>query len=68
MVGHTYSAALAFRAAARTPVRAPINKRFFTPSAYNMAIKAYFDCTWTGPQVDVDNNGNVTRTGEVKGK
>jgi peptidylprolyl isomerase len=51
-----------------TFVRAPVNKRFFTPSAYNMAIKAYFDCTWTGPTVEVDNQGNVTSEGEVKGR
>jgi hypothetical protein len=33
-----------------------------------MAIKAYFDCTWTGPTVEVDNQGNVTSQGEVQGK
>ncbi|KAH8626958.1 cyclophilin 1 long isoform [Alternaria alternata] len=59
------SALSAFRAAPQ--LRAPINKRFFTPSAYNMAIKAYFDCSWTGPTVEVDNAGNVTSQGEVKG-
>jgi peptidylprolyl isomerase len=59
------SALSAFRAAPQ--LRAPINKRFFTPSAYNMAIKAYFDCSWTGPAVEVDNAGNVTSQGEVKG-
>ncbi|KAG9194021.1 cyclophilin 1 long isoform [Alternaria panax] len=58
------SALSAFRAAPQ--LRAPINKRFFTPSAYNMAIKAYFDCSWTGPTVEVDNAGNVTSQGEVK--
>jgi hypothetical protein len=31
-----------------------------------MAIKAYFDCSWTGPTVEVDNAGNVTSQGEVK--
>ncbi|RAR09345.1 PLP-dependent transferase [Stemphylium lycopersici] len=54
----------AFRAAPQ--LRAPVNKRFFTPSAYNMAIKAYFDCAWTGPTVEVDNAGNVTKKGEVQ--
>ncbi|KAI4635118.1 phosphatidylinositol transfer protein csr1 [Alternaria ethzedia] len=31
-----------------------------------MAIKAYFDCSWTGPTVEVDNAGNVTSQGDVK--
>jgi len=31
-----------------------------------MTIKAYFDCSWTGPEVQVDNAGNVTKQGEVK--
>ncbi|KAA8621471.1 PpiB Peptidyl-prolyl cis-trans isomerase rotamase - cyclophilin family [Pyrenophora tritici-repentis] len=58
------SALSAFRAVPQ--FRAPVNKRFFTPSAYNMTIKAYFDCSWTGPEVQVDNAGNVTKQGEVK--
>ncbi|RMZ68467.1 Peptidyl-prolyl cis-trans isomerase mitochondrial [Pyrenophora seminiperda CCB06] len=58
------SALSAFRAVPQ--FRAPVNKRFFTPSAYNMTIKAYFDCSWTGPEVDVDNAGNVTKQGDVK--
>ncbi|KAJ9636407.1 phosphatidylinositol transfer protein csr1 [Coniosporium apollinis] len=28
-----------------------------------MVIKTYFDCEWTGPEVSVDSNGNVTNTG-----
>ena len=56
----------AFRSA--TSIRAPTNKRFFTPSAFNMVKKAYFDCTWTGPEVQVDQQGNTTKTGPVKGK
>ncbi|KAL6704659.1 phosphatidylinositol transfer protein csr1 [Coniothyrium glycines] len=66
MVGRASSAALAFRAATKGTICAPLNKRFFTPSASNMVIKAYFDCTWTGPEVDVDKDGNVTRKGDVK--
>jgi peptidylprolyl isomerase len=31
-----------------------------------MVIKTFFDCTWTGPEVQVDNKGNVLKTGEVK--
>ncbi|KAL6161818.1 hypothetical protein ACJBU6_00917 [Exserohilum turcicum] len=59
------SALSAFRAAPR--FRAPVTKRFFTPSAYNMTIKAYFDCTWSGPTVEIDQAGTVTKTGEVAG-
>ncbi|KAF2875824.1 cyclophilin-like domain-containing protein [Massariosphaeria phaeospora] len=55
-----------FRSASNTTLRAPLNKRFFTPSAANMTIKVYFDCTWTGPEVQVDSKGNVTSTGAVK--
>ncbi|CBX91255.1 phosphatidylinositol transfer protein csr1 [Plenodomus lingam] len=68
MVGLMHSPSAAFSAlrAARSSIRAPVNKRFFTPSASNMAIKAYFDCSWTGPVVEVDAQGNVTRTGDVK--
>ncbi|KAF2124571.1 hypothetical protein P153DRAFT_350745 [Dothidotthia symphoricarpi CBS 119687] len=59
----TSSAALStFRSAS---IRAPINKRFFTPSAANMTIKTYFDISWTGPQVEVDGQGNITKKGEV---
>lgn len=25
-----------------------------------MVVKVFFDCTWTGPQVDVDANGRET--------
>lgn len=32
-----------------------------------MAIKAYFDCTWKGPVVEVDNTGKVTKVGQVEG-
>ncbi|KAH9862371.1 hypothetical protein J1614_011025 [Plenodomus biglobosus] len=68
MVGHMHSPSAAFSAlrAARSSIRAPANKRFFTPSAHNMVVKAYFDCAWTGPEVEVDKQGNVTRTGDVK--
>lgn len=70
MVGHMHSpsAALSALRAARSSLRAPVNKRFFTPSAHTMAIKAYFDCAWTGPEVDVDAHGNVTSKGAVKGE
>lgn len=68
MVGHTYSAALAFRAATKASIRAPVNKRFFTPSAINMVKKAYFDLQWTGPVVKVDADGNVTSKSGAEGK
>ncbi|KAF2622429.1 cyclophilin 1 long isoform [Macroventuria anomochaeta] len=47
-------------------LQAPINKRFFTPSAANMVVKTYFDVNWTGPEVTVDQRGNVTNVGPVK--
>lgn len=41
--------------------------RSFHASSANMTIKAYFDVTWNGPQVNVDASGKVTNTdGEVK--
>lgn len=43
--------------------------RSFHASSANMVIKTYFDCEWTGPEVSVDSNGNVTNTGrEPKGE
>jgi peptidylprolyl isomerase len=30
-----------------------------------MTIKAYFDCAWKGPKVEVDQNGKVTSTGST---
>lgn len=60
----------AFRRSTTTSLRlrAPVNKRFFTPSAANMVIKTYFDVQWTGPEVTVDQSGNVTNVGSVKGE
>jgi len=63
---HQPSLLSTFRSASTTTFKNPSNKRFFTPSASNMVIKTYFDLTWTGPVVQVDNQGNVTSTGEVK--
>lgn len=41
--------------------------RSFHASSANMTIKAYFDVTWNGPQVNVDASGKVTNTdSEVK--
>jgi len=31
-----------------------------------MVVTAYFDCTWEGPEVEVDSKGDVTKTGAVK--
>jgi hypothetical protein len=33
-----------------------------------MVLKTYFDVSWTGPEVEVNNKGDVTSTGAVKGK
>lgn len=62
---HRAPAALRSAFAARSSIRAPLNKRFFTPSAYNMTIKAYFDVSWEGPSVEVDQNGSVSSQGAV---
>jgi peptidylprolyl isomerase len=37
----------------------PSLTRSFHASSANMAIKTYFDCQWTGPQITVDDNGKV---------
>ncbi|KAI9705295.1 MAG: phosphatidylinositol transfer protein csr1 [Bogoriella megaspora] len=37
--------------------------RPFTQSSANMVKKVFFDCSWTGPDVEVDGRGNVTSTG-----
>ncbi|KAL5119201.1 phosphatidylinositol transfer protein csr1 [Pleosporales sp. CAS-2024a] len=55
----------AFRSSASS-IRTPASKRFFTPSAYSMTIKSYFDLSWEGPEVEVDKAGNVTSKGSVK--
>lgn len=60
------SALSAFRSATRSSVQTPVAQRFFTPSAFNMVKKAYFDIAWTGPEVQVDARGNVTNLGDVK--
>ncbi|KAF2800284.1 hypothetical protein K505DRAFT_320581 [Melanomma pulvis-pyrius CBS 109.77] len=61
----TCSTLLAIRSL-NTSLRTPLNKRFFSPSASNMVLKTYFDCTWTGPEVQVNAKGDVTSTGAVK--
>lgn len=38
----------------------PSLNRSFHASSANMAIKTYFDCQWTGPQLTCDINGKVT--------
>ncbi|KAF2429050.1 hypothetical protein EJ08DRAFT_650665 [Tothia fuscella] len=38
------------------------NIRSFHASRQSMAVKVYFDCTWRGPQVEVDSKGTVTKT------
>ncbi|KAF2662009.1 hypothetical protein K491DRAFT_686991 [Lophiostoma macrostomum CBS 122681] len=56
----------ALRSSTNNSLRTNPTKRFFTASASNMVIKTYFDVSWTGPEVQVDQRGNVTSTGEVK--
>jgi len=58
----------------RQPISRTANKfsitkqpiRNFRVSTANMTIKAYFNCSWEGPEVDVDQKGDVTKTGAVK--
>lgn len=38
----------------------PSLTRSFHASSATMAIKTYFDCQWTGPQITVDDNGKIT--------
>ena len=37
----------------------PSLTRSFHASSATMAIKTYFDCEWTGPQITVDDNGKI---------
>ncbi|OAF98812.1 cyclophilin 1 long isoform [Paraphaeosphaeria sporulosa] len=56
----------AFRSSQSSPLRAPLNKRNFSPSTANMVIKTYFDVSWYGPEVQVNSNGDVTSKGAEK--
>ncbi|KAK7190298.1 phosphatidylinositol transfer protein csr1 [Paraphaeosphaeria sporulosa] len=56
----------AFRSSQSSPLRAPLNKRYFSPSTANMVIKTYFDVSWYGPEVQVNSNGDVTSKGAEK--
>jgi hypothetical protein len=40
------------------------SRRFFHPSTANMGVKCYFDLTWSGPAVEIDETGKVTSTGK----
>ena len=56
------------RLATHTYLKNPLSIRYFHPTNTNMVVRCFFDCTWTGPEVEVDSKGNVTKTGAVKGK
>ncbi|KAF2748287.1 hypothetical protein M011DRAFT_476311 [Sporormia fimetaria CBS 119925] len=58
--------AAAFSPASTTTFQAPINKRFFTPSTANMVKNVFFKMSWTGPEIEINDNGDVTKKGEVK--
>lgn len=49
------------------PVNFCIPSRDFHSSFSNM-VKAFFDCSWEGPELEVDNTGKVVSKGEVKSK
>ncbi|GAB7356410.1 hypothetical protein MBLNU459_g7184t1 [Dothideomycetes sp. NU459] len=41
--------------------------RSFHASSANMVVKVFFDCTWTGPHIEVDANGKtVNKDNDVK--
>jgi peptidylprolyl isomerase len=42
-----------------TPFQQNFTRSFHASSA-NMAIKTYFECQWTGPQLTCDMSGKVT--------
>lgn len=52
----------------RSPQLFPSNSssRSFHATAANMVKKVFFQCSWTGPEVEVDSRGTVVRTGSVK--
>lgn len=54
------------RLATHTYLKNPLSIRYFHPTNTNMVVRCFFDCTWTGPEVEVDSKGNVTKTGAVK--
>jgi peptidylprolyl isomerase len=56
-----------FRSSQSSTLRAPLNKRFFSPSVANMVMKTYFDVSWYGPEVQVNSNGDITSKGADKG-
>ena len=56
------------RLATHTYLKNPLSIRYFHPTNTNMVVRCFFDCTWTGPEVEIDSKGNVTKTGAVKGK
>ncbi|KAF2497037.1 hypothetical protein BU16DRAFT_560347 [Lophium mytilinum] len=49
----------------RSPLHHKPTSRFFSTTNPNMVIKVFFDVTWTGPEVDVDSNGKITKTGST---
>ncbi|KAH7110359.1 cyclophilin-like domain-containing protein [Dendryphion nanum] len=51
---------------ANSSIRAPNNKRFFTPSASIMVHRVFFDIQWKGPVVKTDQKGEVTEKGAEK--
>jgi len=57
-----FSSALKSRSITSTLRQSNFNNttRFFHASTVNMVKNVYFDCTWTGPEAQVDSNGKIT--------
>jgi peptidylprolyl isomerase len=54
------------RLATHTYLKHPSSIRYFHPTNINMGVRCFFDCTWTGPEVEIDSKGDVTKVGAVK--
>ncbi|OCL04185.1 cyclophilin 1 short isoform [Glonium stellatum] len=54
------------RLATHTYLKTLPSIRHFHPTTAIMTVKCFFDCTWTGPEVQINSKGDVTSTGDVK--
>ena len=56
------------RLATHTYLKNPSSIRHFHPTNTNMVVRCFFECTWHGPEVEIDSKGNVTKVGAEKGR
>jgi peptidylprolyl isomerase len=52
------------RLATHTYLKNPPSIRYFHPTNTNMVVRCFFDCTWAGPEVEIDSKGNLTKVGK----